>query len=214
MASVDSVRELRTMILVSLPYPPLPVMVERVEEGERVVSGTTMATSHDIIAMCLDRALNQIVSRHVQDDELKRRRLVCLCVFGLGALIPATRTLHRERERDALQRFLHALATRGFHETDPEKLYDIYCEFTRAHIFAYFEPGQPLPPVCFMPYSHVANGDSVHAKMCEYLAGQSELFRENPIVKREDLAQFDFGQLLFKCRHGSRFLKGFGLTLS
>jgi len=50
----DPLREVRTMILLSLPYPPLPVPVSRVEADAGVTCGEALTTTHTLIARCLN----------------------------------------------------------------------------------------------------------------------------------------------------------------
>ena len=52
---MDPNGEMRTMVLLSLPYPPLPVIVSTTEDGR--LSGEDVTTSHSFIARGLDEAM-------------------------------------------------------------------------------------------------------------------------------------------------------------
>jgi hypothetical protein len=113
----DPLREMRAMILLSLPFPPLPCGVDRVEDmqstGEECV-----ITTHTLIAKCLEDAALRA------DVGFNQRR--------------------KQRQIEVFQRFLHAMGTRGF-EAEADELYHIYCEFSLAHLHTFFEPPQALP---------------------------------------------------------------------
>ena len=167
----DPFREMRTMILLSLPYPPLPVAAARTEDGKTV--DCVVTTTHTFIARCLDAA----AGRNDQPANHDRRR----------------------RQQDVFQRFLHALASRGFFE-NASGVYDLYCEFSRQQIATYFPEGHPLD-LSFMPLQSICRGDPAHIKMAEYMAGQSILFEDKPVVTREEYLELEFSDLILMHRH-------------
>jgi hypothetical protein len=169
----DPFREMRTMILLSLPYPPLPVVASRVEPDECKTDQNIVTTTHTFIARCLDAAAAR------NDKEAN--------------------TARRKRQTEVFQRYLHALASRGFFE-QPQGLYELYCEFSRQQIQTYFPEGHPLD-LSFMPLSSICRGDPAHVKMAEYMAGQSILFNDEPLVTREDYLQREFSELILMHRH-------------
>lgn len=173
--SEDPNRELRAMVLVSLPYPPLPVLAARVEcdDNRLQEDASTCLTSHTLIARGLDEAMAR--NRPEENDERKQRQL------------------------DVFRRFLHAMATDGFHMRDPEPLYQLYCRFTLEHVAAYLPPGHPVD-IRFQPLASITRGDPFHAKMAEYMASQS-LLQEDPVpVTRAQYLQQDYAQMLFAAR--------------
>ena len=167
----DPFREMRTMILLSLPFPPLPVAASKIEDGK--TGDCVVTTTHTYIARCLDAAAER------NDQTANRDR--------------------RKRQQDVFQKFLYALASRGFFETPPG-VYDLYCEFSRQQIATYFPEGHPLD-LSFMPLASICRGDPAHIKMAEYLAGQSILFDDKPVVTREDYLQREFSELILMHRH-------------
>ncbi len=168
----DPNRELRAMILVSTPYPPLPVVVVRFGLDDHRLLDEQMVTSHTLFAKAFDEAI-------------MRNR-------------PEENAARKARQLDVLQRFLHAIATVGFF-CGPEQLYQLYCRFTLDHLATYFPEGHPLD-VRFQPLSSVTRGDACHAKMAEYMASQS-VFHEDPVqVHRYQYMEQDYIQMLLACR--------------
>lgn len=141
----DPLREMRTMILLSLPFPPIPVQVSKVEDG--IIQQTdSVITTHDILAVCLNSAA-------ARGDQIHNHE-------------------RRTRQRQVLQRFLHAMATQGFTGTI-EDLYHLYCEYSLLHVSTYFPDSSRPPEVIFMPFSYTSKNDPVHKQMCQYMAGNS-----------------------------------------
>jgi len=143
---VDSNREIRAMILCALPYPPLPVVVRRFEDGNRL-GEDTVCSSHDLISHLLEAAC----VRNQSNDNLQRQ----------------------ERQRGILREFLADLVKDG--PLDPPRLYEVYCRRTQQHIATYYPENQPLPEVRFLPMDRVCRGDPNHIKVCEYMAAQAIL---------------------------------------
>ena len=172
MAQQDPLREMRTMILASLPYPPLPVTAQRLDEDGRV-GDEAVITTHDVVA----RWLNECA---VLDDQAENQR-------------------RKERQVELFRRFLHGMAVTGF-DMPPRNLYLLYTSFCREHIATY-DPAGNVPDLRFKPYDYVCRGDKVHAKLCEYMAAQAILFNDpEPRKTAEDYARLDLGQILLACR--------------
>jgi hypothetical protein len=171
----DSDRELRAMVLLVLPYPPLPLLATRIEvdDGRLLDDGVT-TTSHTLFA----KALAETTWRN--DASANAERMA--------------------RQKRVFQEFLHAMAAEGFATTDPERLYLLYCRFTLEHLATYLPPGHPID-VRFQPYSYTTKGDATHRKLAEYMAAQS-LFFEDPVpITREQYAQhYDLRDMLFALR--------------
>lgn len=163
---------MRAMILLTLPYPPLPLLAARVEQDDGRLQDDGVVTSHTLLA----RALVEAVARNS----------------------PAENTRRKARQIDVFQRFLHVMGTDGFFSA-PERVYQIYCAFTIEHIATYFPSGHPLD-IRFQPFASICKGDPVHAKIAEYLASQS-LFFEDPVpMTREHYLQLDLIDCLRACR--------------
>jgi hypothetical protein len=168
--SEDPNREARTMILLSLPYPPLPVLASTTEDGR--LSGEQVTTSHTFIARGLDEAM----ARKDQKENSERR----------------------ERQLDVLRRFLHTMATEGFFCT-PDRLYQIYCATTLEHIATYFPRGHPVD-IRFEPLASITRGDKAHSKMAEYMAAVSVLHEDAVQVPRSEYMQKSYADMLLACR--------------
>jgi len=170
--SEDPNRELRAMLLVATPYPPLPVLAVRFEADDHRLQDEQMVTSHTLLAKAFDEAI------------LRNR--------------PEENGQRKARQVQVLQRFLHAMATEGMH-FGPEKLYQLYCRFTLEHLATYFPPGHPLD-LRFQPLSSICKGDPCHAKMAEYMASQSVFYEDETPIRRHQYIQQEYAQMLLALR--------------
>jgi hypothetical protein len=168
----DPNREIRTMVLLALPYPPLPVLAARIELDDERLHEDGVTTSHTLIAM----GLNDAMAR--KDTKANGER--------------------KERQMGVFRQFLHAMGTEGFF-CDVERLYLLFCRFSLDHIATYFPVGHRLD-IRFQPLSYAVRGDKVHAKMAEYLAAQSLLFEDPVPVPREHYLGLEFPQMLTAVR--------------
>jgi len=164
--------EIRAMVLLSLPYPPLPILVAGVEQDDGRLQDDELTTTHALIARALEESMAR--NRTSENDD------------------------RRVRQVDVLQRFLHTMATDGFFCKE-ERLYQIYCYFSLEHIATYFPVGH-LVDIRFQPLSSVTKGDKVHSKMAEYMASQSVVFEDPVRVRRYQYAQQDYVEMLRGCR--------------
>jgi hypothetical protein len=169
----DSDREIRAMVLLTLPYPPLPLLAARVELDDGRLHDDGVTTSHTLLA----KALSDCAWRND----------------------PAINAERRGSQRRVLQEFLHVMAEEGFATPDPECLYRIYCAFTIKHLATYLPPGHPME-VRFQPLSYIVKGDRTHQKLAEYMAAQSIFFEDPVPITREQFLQREPKQLLFDLR--------------
>ena len=168
--------EIRAMVLLTLPYPPLPVLATRIEtDDERLLEddAASVTTTHTLIA----KGLTESMLRNDQDANDERR----------------------DRQKAVFQEFLHAMATEGFSTKDPERLYFIYCRFSLQHIATYFPEGHPID-IRFPPLSYMVKGDRGHTKLAEYMAAQSVFFEDQPPIPRDQFLNRELGDLLFQLR--------------
>lgn len=145
----DSNMELRGMILAALPYPPLPVILRRVDQDDARLGESVTQTSHDILSHLLeDASVRHTVSQN-------RARQVA--------------------QQEVLRCFLADIVKDGLQPV-PE-LYKTYCDFTRRHVGTYLYGGDASaqPEIRFEPLGSVCKGDPVHLAMCRYMAGQARL---------------------------------------
>ncbi len=142
----DSTQELRAMILAALPYPPLPIMLRRFEDGNRLGS-EVLQTSHDILSNLLTEACVKCTVK----ENVERQ----------------------ERQRTLLREFLAELVKDGLQA--PPQHYQTLCKYTQLHIATYMREGAPVPEMRLMPFDHVCKGDYVHVRMCDYMAAQARI---------------------------------------
>ena len=147
------------MILLSLPFPPIPVVAGKVVGNETVLEGDdTCTTTHSLIAILLNANLMK------NDPQWNRER--------------------RSRQVQLFREFLQAMAETGF-ELDGEPLYKFYCHYSLEHIKTYFPP-EAAPGVVFLPLHSICKNDKAHQKMCEYMAAQAILFEEDTTTHTRD----------------------------
>lgn len=170
--AVDLNRETRAMILSALPFPPLPVEVHRVENDAFLTSGSTVTTTHTLIAQCMDACVLK------GDQEFNRQR--------------------KARQIEVLQEFLYKLATDAFRYSKDE-LYHFYCEFSYKHICTFFDE-RDYPDVRFLPFGYVAKGDPVHRKIVEYYLAQGIIMNDTKSKTPQEVAVLDLGGILLLIR--------------
>lgn len=165
---MDPVKEVRAMVLVTLPYPPLPVIAFKLASDEQLECEETITSSHNIVAMALNHAM------YMNDN--------------------AANSVRRTKQQDVFREFLHAMAVKGF-DLNQEDLYNLYCDFARRHILCY-GPSD----LQFKPMNCIYKGDAIHAKMCEYMAGQSIFYEDKIQVSAQEYAKKSYGELLVELR--------------
>jgi hypothetical protein len=161
---MDGNRELRAMILCTLPYPPLPVTAKRFEDNK--LGDTAVISSHDIISNLLEAACVKNKTGE-NSDRLGRQQAI-------------------------MQDLLRELQD----TQEPEKLYNIYCRQTAAHISSYYPVGA-APELRFMPIDYCCRGDTVHTHLCQYMAAQSIWMQD---TKERKWNQIDLPALLVLTR--------------
>ena len=170
----DPLRETRCMVLLTLPFPPLPVSVARLEHEDSTVvnDAEALATTHTLLALCLNQAVAQNDPRRNEE--------------------------RRGRQIKVLQAFLHDMAETGF-DLDEEALYQFYCKHSLLHMATYFPEGAP-PEVRFKPYHLISTGDPAYSKMVEYMAAQAIIFQDAQPKTREHYEGQSFVELLRQAR--------------
>ena len=167
----DPNRELQAMILCALPLPPLPVEVRRLEDGN-LLGDRTVITSHDVLSQLLEAAC---VHRNSSAD-----------------------TVRQQRQVEVLRCLLMDLVKDGILAVDP--LYDVYCRHTLSHVATYYPVATP-PALPFMPLSYTCRGDAVHARMCDYMAGQSTVLGHTSGTTALEWQHMAYGDMLQECRN-------------
>ena len=168
---MDSNREIRAMILAAIPYPPLPVEAKRFDEDGNKLGDSTIITSHDILSNLLEQAS----VRDTADTHKSRKA----------------------RQMDVLRSFMNALVKDGM--LKPDALYKVYCEHTHSHISTYYPTGHQ-PELKFFPLEHVSKGDTVHMRMCDWMAAQSLLLEMKDRLTGADWCPRHYPELLDAAR--------------
>lgn len=173
-APFDDTAEMRAMILTALPFPPLPVQLRRLEDGN-VLGEEVVQTTHDILSTLLREAC----ARCTGNENMARRKL----------------------QQAVLGDFLRELVAAGRADMqDPPALYASYQKYSLLHIATYFPPGAPVPQVTVMPLGHVCRGDKTHRKMCDYMAGQAVLLELPHGRCAQDWMAREYADLLTICK--------------
>ena len=170
----DSTQEMRAMILTALPFPPLPVCVQRIELDDGRIGAEVVQTSHDVLSNLLLHACARKDSR--ENQERKKRQL------------------------SILRSLLDRMCCRGQLQSVPE-LYENYCYHTLGHILTYLPPEAPMPSMRFMPLGTVCKGDPTHRRMCDYMAGQAVLFGEPNGTSAQDWLCREYADMLLMARN-------------
>ena len=161
------------MILAALPYPPLPIMLRRLEDGN-ALGDEILQTSHDIIS----------------------NMLVQSCAKGSAA----ENANRRKFQVAVLQDLLRAISDNGLQA--PPELYRTYCEFTARHIASYIlGEGVCRPEMRFLPLEHACKGDVVHLRMCDYMAGQARLLNLDEGFAAQDWLSYEYSHMLCIARN-------------
>lgn len=168
----DSTQEMRAMILAALPLPPLPVMVQRLDEDNRVCS-ETLQTSHDILSNLLIHAC----ARDCQPENEKRK----------------------QKQMEILRSLLDHMCNRGQLQCAPD-LYSTYCYHTKLHASTYIPSDGAMPAFRFADLASVCKGDYVHRKMCDYMAGQAIILDEPNGLSGQDWMCMEYADMLLITR--------------
>lgn len=170
----DDNAEIRAMILTALPFPPIPILCRGMSDEDSVLGDEKSITTHDIISKLMENAVN------IKDENVHEAR--------------------RERQQQVLKEFMRELlAACGDHEVHPPELYEIYCKYTIKHIETYFAPGASVP-INLLHYETVQGKDKVHAKTCDYMAGQAVLLGLQP-DRKEAWANTPYFMMLMEAKN-------------
>jgi hypothetical protein len=170
-AVFDETAEMRAMILVALPFPPMPVYASKLEaDSSQVAQDRVIISSHDVLSNLLLSAMHGRMNSHTE---------------------------RRERQRMVLKSFLKVLLTQE--NPSVADLHQLYCTATRLHIGTFFAKDK-APPIEFVPLSNAApRGCVVHQQMCDYMAGQARLLEESGRLCAQDWHDLEYPYMLHLC---------------
>lgn len=149
--SHDSAKEVRAMILLSMPCPPMPMLMskEMMDEVSFVHVETVPCNSHDLLA----HLLNKAAASSACGQKLHPRR----------------RIYQREATTILNMRFDDWKLAHPDDVIPPlETSYSFFTEFSRSYIQSYMQdPAQPLD-IRFVPPTDVDNGSHLHNKCVDF----------------------------------------------
>jgi hypothetical protein len=151
----DSTREIRSMILLSLPCPPMPMLVSKevMDEASYVHLESATCSSHDLIAHLLNKATVSSVSHHLRKESQQNANDI-LCA-----------------------RFDEWRAANPDLKVPPlEKSYEFFAEFTRYHIQSFMADPTKDIDVRFVPPHQVDTGSNMHSTSMDFALAQDILF--------------------------------------
>jgi hypothetical protein len=170
----DDNAEIRAMILSSLPFPPLPVRCCAMEENSDLLTNDKIITSHDILSKLLEE------TSFIKDDTVHHKR--------------------RLRQQEVWKCVMSELfALERDHEVQPPELYSLYCKSTIAYIDTFF-PETATSRVEMLNLNCIQDGDNVHKKMCDYMAGQAIILGLEPSTQKA-YTGFPYHQLMLQAKH-------------
>jgi hypothetical protein len=149
--AADSGRELRAMILLSMPCPPMPMLMSKevMDEVSFVHTESVACNSHDLLAHLLNKAAAAKAS---------------------GEKLHPKRRVYQQKASNALnKRFDDWKLANEDDEVPPLEIsYGFFAEFTRAYIQGYMQDPTKELDIRFVPATDVDNGSIVHRKSLDF----------------------------------------------
>lgn len=180
--SSDSSREMRAMILLSLPCPPMPMLMSREvrDELSYVEVVNVGCNSHDLIAHLLNKAAS--ASATATGLHLRRRAFQ----HGVG-----------EKLYERFDQW--QIENPGVAMPALDISYGFFAEFTRGYIQSYM--GEPTKEVDirFLPAHDVDSGSVLHLKCQDFARAQNILYGTAPLERGVDAMAY--GELVQVSAH-------------
>lgn len=174
----DGNREIRSMTMVALPLPPLPLMVSQELEGEHsfVDPDHKMASSHDLIAHLMNVAC-AVASSSVNHSRMKKQTEV------VDALFERVDAWQDEHDPE------------GSLSMVPDEAWcsNLIMEFTRLYTACYLSTS--CPDLRFAQPSEIDRTHVVHKKALEFQLAQDVLYGPT-IHSSKKLHEMTFSELL------------------
>lgn len=151
-------REIRAMIVASLPCPPMPVMASREIEDEAsfTITQTSCCSSHDLLAHLMN------VASTVATDEHNRRR-AALQNEAMSELF------------DTVDAWIGAQTTKT--RLPPAQWsYDLFATFTRKYIQSFMPDPTRAQDIRMLPFEDIDRTHRIHAKALQFQKAQDILY--------------------------------------
>lgn len=158
----DGMREIRAMVVASLPCPPMPVMVSRELEDEASFTSidASCCSSHDIMAHLMNLACTVATEDH-------NRRRAELQHEAMTELF------------DAVDEWIGAQTTGSRARLPPVKWsYDLFATFTRRYIQSFMPDPTRTQDIRMLPIESIDRTHRVHAKALQFQRAQDILYGE------------------------------------
>lgn len=145
----DGNREIRAMIMASLPFPPMPMMASRQmpDESSFVDAEWKCINSHDLIAHLMN-----VCCCHCKNNDARKNRQI------------------------ALQEEMFSRIERDADLSSIDSVYELMGEFTRRYIQLYLPDPEKQQDVRFIPWRDVDKDHIVHRKALEFQMAQDVLY--------------------------------------
>jgi hypothetical protein len=157
------------MYMVSLPCPPLPILVDIDQLKNKKISGKPVEDSDD------------------EEERMAANEVVCsshdiLAGLILWAMERNDGKLNKLRETQQInitKRFLDLLDTLDIKDVDG--MYKACQDFTAEYILCFEDSSHPTPSIRLLPISSVERKDKVHKSCCSWHAAQDIMHnKHNP----------------------------------
>lgn len=165
--SDDAMREVRSMVLLTSPCPPLPLLanLETFDRDmeDRVVTDA-VSNSHDLIAHLMNRAIHvQVNTRDFHEQRVLKQRA-------------AEKTLFESIDQ---------MTDDG--SMDVEKVYSAFQRYTRDYVASFLSP-QANHDLRFMPLSEVCLSDPILLSARSFVKAQDTLYGRHPSIAPDGVA--------------------------
>lgn len=170
---MDTTMEMRAIMALLLPCPPIPVLALNESRGEMVQS-----SSHDIYGICMDVAAR---INNIEDNKRRERDQNRLA----DQLLAEMRTI--------VQRVGSSVVD---YDSAGSQLYHAMCTFTAAYQLSYM-PGAIRTSFAFPPIGSVS--DTMRARIREWLAGREIVQGRNPVATASDHEWKSVPRLYYEC---------------
>jgi hypothetical protein len=176
--SHDSTREVRAMVLLTLPCPPMPMLMSKeiIDETSFTHAANVPGNSHDLLA----HLLNKAAAAKACGVKLHPKRRVYQQL--------ATNLLNKRFDDWKLAHPQDALPTL-------EISYGYFAEFSRAYIQSFMEDPEKALDIRFVPACDMDSGGMIHKKSLDFAKAQNVLFGKISERNVEAMAYPEFIQL-------------------
>jgi hypothetical protein len=177
----DTTREIRSIILLTMPCPPMPMLMSREVAGEvsYVEYDCVACNSHDLIA----HLLTKVASDHMCSVAVHKRRKE-----------------YQKTASDALNKRFDDWRLENPAMACPplEMCHSFFAEFTRAYIQSFMVDPTKILDIRITPATDVDKHSMLHTKTLDFAKAQNIMFGALPEHDVENMSYSEFLQLSAK----------------